>query len=138
MATKAKATESQDVKDFNDLREKMAGHSSIEIEYDEEKYILKFPRELVKQMEQDGITADSIMDMASATTLTAQEEFIKNFVMKAFVTEQPDIELDKVIEIYEGLGGKQELLSYLVILFMQPILALTTDPTKTRAKFRLV
>lgn len=133
--------EKQDEKaqdDFAAMRKKMAGKTSIVLSYDGVDYTLKFPRAVVKEMEAEGITADSIIDMSSVATLTGQEYFIEHFVARAFETEQPDLELDKVIEIYASCADKQELMQYLIMLFMQPILALTTDPTKTRAKFRLV
>ena len=43
-----------------------------------------------------------------------------------------------MIGIYEQLPDKGEFIQLLMGLFMQPTLALTTDPTETRMKFRLV
>lgn len=124
--------------EFDKMREKMRGHSSIVISYGDKSYTLRFPRQLVKSMEAEGIDADAIPTMAAAQTLAGQDEYVEKFLKRAFETEQPEITTEEVIEVWENLGNKAEITTYLVLLFMQPILALTTDPTKTRAKFRLV
>lgn len=123
----------------NDIMEQLRSHSSIVIDDGEgNEYTLRYPRSLVKRMEAKGVTSQSVADKMSGGTLTGVEEFVKTFVMPAFVTDQPKITFDMVIGIFEQLPDKQQFIKLLMGLFMQPTIALTTDPTETRMKFRLV
>ena len=74
----------------------------------------------------------------SDPTLTNIEWVFDSFIVPAFHEAQPKMGKAKIRELWEGVEGKQDLISALIQLFMQPVLALTTDPTETRAKFRLV
>ena len=120
------------------VMDKLRGHSSIVIEdEDGTEYTLRYPRKLVKQMEAAGITSQTVAAKMGDGTLTAMEEFVKEFVMPAFKADQPKIGFDTVLGVYEQLPDKAEFIQLLMGLFMQPTLALTTDPTETRMKFRL-
>lgn len=124
--------------DAQDVMERLRGHDSIIIEDgDGNEYTLRYPRRLVKKMEADGITARSVADGLSAGTLTAVEDFVRTFVMPAFKTDQPKMSFDEVLDIYEQVPEKNDFIQLLIGLYMQPTLALTTDPTETRVKFRL-
>lgn len=123
----------------NDIMEQLRGHSSIVIEDGEgNEYTLRYPRALVKKMEAKGITSQSVAEVMGDGTLTGVDDFIKTFVMAAFITDQPKITVEKVFEIFEQLPDKEQFIQLLMGLFMQPMLALTTNPTETRMKFRLV
>lgn len=112
--------------------------TKVEIEFEGETYTLRYDNATVLNMESKGVTAQKISDEASSMTLTGMEWLIDNLIAPAFKLEQPDMTSEQIHEIWDGLEGKDELLSALVELFMQPIVAITTNPTETRAKFRLV
>lgn len=134
-----KKFEAVDGADADGIMDRLRGHGSIVIEdADGTEYTLRYPRKLVKEMEARGVTSQTVTEKMGDGTLTAMEGFIKDFVMPAFKTDQPKIGFDTVIGIYEQLPDKGEFIQLLMGLFMQPTLALTTDPTETRMKFRLV
>lgn len=112
--------------------------TKVEIEFEGETYTLRYDNATVLNMESKGVTAQKISDEASSMTLTGMEWLIDNLIAPAFKLEQPDMTSEQIHEIWDGLEGKDELLSALVELYMQPIVAITTNPTETRAKFRLV
>lgn len=112
--------------------------SKIEIDYEGETYTLRYDNATILEMESKGVTAQKISDEAGSLTLTGMEWLLENLIVPAFKLDQPEVTSEQVHEIWDGLDGKDELLGALVELFMQPIIAITTNPTETRAKFRLV
>lgn len=137
MADEKTTTESAE--SANDIMEQLRGHSSIVIEDGEgNEYTLRYPRALVKRMESKGITSQSVAALMGDGTLSGVEDFVKTFVMPAFVSDQPKIDFETVLDIFAQLPDKEQFIQLLMGLFMQPTLALTTNPTETRMKFRLV
>lgn len=125
--------------DQDELIERLHGHDRIEVEGDDgTKYTVRFTRERVMDMEDSGVTAQSSVRKMSDGTLSGVLSFVRDFVAPAFEEDQPGIEFEKVLAVYESLPDKDEFVSLLIGLFMLPTLTLTTDPTETRAKFRLV
>ena len=105
---------------------------------DGNEFELRYTTKQVRDMEKAGVTAKTISDHVSDPTLTNIEWVFDSFIVPAFHEAQPKMGKAKIRELWEGVEGKQDLISALIQLFMQPVLALTTDPTETRAKFRLV
>ncbi|MBY4798353.1 DUF5055 domain-containing protein [Collinsella sp. AGMB00827] len=136
MSAKKTQPETDKVVDF---LERLHGHSKLIIEdADGTEYTLRYPRAVVKQMESNGMTADVVAEMASeATSLTTIERLIDEFVYPAFKSDQPKVNKDTVREIYRSIADKGEFLGLLIGLYTAPVRALTTDPTETRAVFRL-
>lgn len=139
MSDEQTITDEQAVNRAREIHEEVKGHDSIVItDEDGTEYTLCYPRKTVKQMEAAGFSAAAASQLLSSGTLTGTEQYIEKFVMPAFKKHHPGIKLDDVIGIWERVSDKVELSIYLTALFMQPTLALTTDPTQTRATFRLV
>lgn len=121
-----------------ELMDKVKGHDSVVIEDgDGNEWTLRYPRRLIKQMEERGVTSAAMADLLAKATLTSTEKFIEDFVLPAFKTDQPKMKLADVIDIYEALPDKNDFVTILIALFNQAMLSLTTDPTETRMKFRL-
>lgn len=119
-----------------DLPEKF---SAITLSDDEgNEYTLRYPRHLVREMDKKGINAQSAAEKLGKGTLSAAEEFVKDFVAPAFKAEQPDMTLDEVTEVWESIPDKTEFIKALSELFSQPLLALVADPTETRVKWSRV
>ena len=113
-----------EAKDATGIMDRLRGHSSIVIEdADGTEYTLRYPRRLVKQMEAAGITSQAVAAKMGDGTLTAMEDFVKEFVMPAFKSDQPKIGFDTVLGIFEQLPDKAEFIQLLMGLFMQPTLA---------------
>jgi hemin uptake protein HemP len=134
------AEEKQPVEDESQgIVESVRGHDHIVIEdEDGTEYTLRYTRRLIKSMEAKGVTSQRVAEMLSDGTLTGAEDMLDRFVLPAFKVDQPDTTLDEVIGIWERLPDKQHAIAYLIGLYMQPTLAITTDPTKSRMQFRLV
>lgn len=127
------------VDELRKLQDELRGHDRIVIEDgDGGEYTLRYPAKVVKEMEAGGITADTALNLLTKGTFSGAVEFVDRFVYPAFKTDQPKVTKAKVLEIFESVPDKQEFIRLLTGLFSVPMLALTTDPTETRAKFRLV
>lgn len=137
MAGSTKSTKSDAEKSYDDIVREVRGHDRIVIDDGEREYVLRYPMRTIRQMEHDGVTPATAGEMLDGT-LTGAEEFVEKFVMPAFQAEQPGIKLDEVTRVWESVPDKATAIAYLSVLFAQPTLALTTDPTETRAKFRLI
>lgn len=123
----------------DEIAEQVKGHDRIVVEDSEGKeYTLRYTRKVVKEMEKKGVTAQNAAELLSAGTLTATEDFIRKFVAPALKTDQPKMTENDVVDLWAEIDGKETLTAYLVALFSQPMLSLVTNPTETRAKFRLV
>ena len=123
----------------DEIAEQVKGHDRIVVEdSDGKEYTLRYTRKVVKEMEKRGVTAQRAADLLSTGTLTATEDFIRKFVAPALKTDQPKMTEDDVVDLWAEIDGKEMLIAYLVALFSQPMLSLVTNPTETRAKFRLV
>lgn len=121
-----------------DIREKLRGHDRMVIDDGEgNEYVVRYPAKVVKEMEAAGVTAESVSDILGAGTLTGVEDFIERFVLPGFKTEQPKMTKAKAVELFKAVPDKGEFIQLLIGLYSLPTLALTTDPTETRAKFRL-
>lgn len=123
----------------DEIAEQVKSHDRIVVEDSEGKeYTLRYTRKVVKEMEKKGVTAQHAAELLSAGTLTATEDFIRKFVAPALKTDQPKMTENDVVDLWAEIDGKETLIAYLVALFSQPMLSLVTNPTETRAKFRLV
>jgi hypothetical protein len=122
---------------YEGILEAVKGHDRIVVEDGGEEYVLRYPLRTIREMEQSGVTPATAGEMLDGT-LTGAEEFVEKFVAPAFKAEQPKMKLEDVTRVWEDLPDKATVIAYLSALFSQPTLALTTDPTQTRAKFRLV
>lgn len=122
------------------LEKEMVGKTSITLE-DEAgvTYVAKFPRKLVKEMEERGITAEYASKVVSEGTVAASDKFFEEFVLPAFNVEQK-MTLEQVEDLFEGLEDPMVVISALIILFTAPVRALfeKKNPTQTRTKFSLV
>ena len=127
--------------DFDKLSKSMNGKSSIVIT-DENgvEYTAKFPRALVKRMEDEGVTSEYIADTLQKATVSATDEVFERFVLPAFNNDCQKVTLEQLIDLFEGLDDPMTVIQALIVLYMAPITALfeKKNPTKSRAKFRFV
>ncbi|WP_278591854.1 hypothetical protein [Olsenella uli] len=103
------------------------------------EYTIRYPRAVVRKMEADGVSLQTVTEDLSSGTLTGSERFVREFVLPGFKAEQPRMTFDNVLAIWEQLPDKGTLISYLSVLFSQGVRAISGNPTKeSRMKFRLV
>lgn len=123
-----------------DIMSKLNGATSIVLT-DENgvEYKASFPRALVRKMQKEGVTAEYIGSVMDNGTVESVDEFFEKFVLPAFNVEQK-MTLEQVEDLFEGLEDPTEVIEALMALYTLPVYALLgkKDPTKTRAKFRLV
>lgn len=117
------------------------GKSSV-IVTDEEtgkEYKLSYNRAIVLKMERGGVTLQSAIDEYSSGTLTGTVSFLRDFVMPAFKANDPSVDLDEVVDVWQRTDGKNDLVVILIALYTSTTQSLIEDPTKGgRGKFRLV
>ena len=121
-----------------DILNRVKGHDRIVIEHDGKEYTFRYPRSTVRDMERSGVTAQSAAQLLSAGTLIGVEEYIRCFILPGFKTDQPKMSGDDAVGLFEELPDKAEFIQLAASLFSAALTSLTTDPTETRAKFRLV
>lgn len=124
--------------DFDKLLEAVNGHDHIELE-DADGKVWKFGynRAIVRKMEHDGFNPDDVAKLGG-NKLTDMEKFWKEFAFPAFKNYQPKGTEEEFWKVIESVPDKAEFTEYLLALYMQPILSITTNPTQSRMKFRLV
>lgn len=124
---------------FDSLAKRLEGHDRVVIEgEDGEEYTLRYPRSVVKRMEASGVTAKSVAAIIDDGTLSSVEKFITTFILPGLRVEHPKMTAAEAVDLYRALPDKAGFIELAIGLFMQPVLALTTDPTETKANFRLV
>lgn len=133
------APKSGDERSVQDIMDEVQGHDHIEVE-DEDGHVWKFgfDRALVRKMERDGFNITKAMDGFDGSTLTDVEGFYREFFFPAFKKYQPKATEDEFFQVISKVPDKQEFLGYMTALYMQPVAAITANPTHSRAKLRLV
>ena len=103
------------------------------------EYVAKYPRSLVRDMQRKGVTVEKAREYLSDGTIDGVETFLKEFVLPAFNVEQK-MTLEQLEDVFEDIEDPSEVIEVLMALYSLPVYALLgkKDPTKTRAKFRLV
>ena len=126
--------------DFEKIVEEVGTHDHIVIDDgDGNEYTIRYPRAVVRKMESDGTTIESVQEELAEGTLHGAERFEKDFVLPGLKSDQPKITVDEALELWEAIGDKETLISYLSVLFTQGVRAITGNPiTESRMKFRLV
>lgn len=126
-------------RDIVDIMNEVQGHDHIEVE-DEDGKVWKFgfDRALVRKMERDGFNVTDVTSNVTGGSLTEIEDFYRKFFLPAFKKYQPKATEDEFFRVIAGIPDKNEFISYMVALYMQPVTAITTNPTHSRMKFRLV
>lgn len=129
-----------DNEDDDNIISKLNGATSIVLT-DENgvEYKASFPRALVRKMQKEGVTAEYLSSVMGDSTVESVDEFFEKFVLPAFNVEQK-MTLEQVEDLFEGLEDPGKVIEALMALYTLPVYALLgkKDPTKTRAKFRLV
>lgn len=125
--------------DMQSIMDEVRGHDHIEVE-DEDGKVWKFgfDRALVKRMERDGFNVQDATGGLDGSSLTGVEDFYRKFFYPAFHKYQPKATEDEFFDVIRAIPDKQEFIAYMTALYMQPILSLTANPTKGRAKLRLM
>lgn len=100
---------------------------TINITYKEKKYVLEYTRKSIKLLEAQGFV---IADLEKKPVT-----LIPKLFYGAFLAHQPTIKQDITDEIFEQIPNKEELLSKLSEMFIEPIEALMGDSTEGNAKW---
>lgn len=123
-----------------EIIQKLNGSTSIVLT-DENgvEYVAKYPRSLVRDMQRKGVTVEKAQEYLSDGTMDGVETFLKEFVLPAFNVEQK-MTLEQLEDVFEDIEDPSEVIEVLMALYSLPVYSLLgkKDPTKTRAKFRLV
>ena len=131
----------EETTEFEKLRKSLRGKSSIVLT-DENgvEYTAKFPRKLVKDMEDSGVTSEYVTSIIQKGTVSATDEFFDRFVLPAFNNDCQKMTAEQVRDLFEGLGDPMQVIQALIVLFTNPVVALfeKKNPTQTRTKFRFV
>lgn len=124
-----------------EIIEAVRGKSSVVISDEEtgKDYKLSYNRAIVLKMERGGVTLQSAIDEYASGTLTGTVSFLRDFVMPAFKANDPSVDLDEVVDVWQRIDGKNDLVVILIALYTSTTQSLIEDPTKGgRGKFRLV
>ena len=124
-----------------EIIEAVRGKSSVVISDEEtgKDYKLSYNRAIVLKMERGGVTLQSAIDEYVSGTLTGTVSFLRDFVMPAFKANDPSVDLDEVVDVWQRIDGKNDLVVILIALYTSTTQSLIKDPTKGgRGKFRLV
>lgn len=126
--------------EFDKMVEEVGTHDHIVIDDGGgNEYVIRYPRAVVRDMESNGTTIESVQEELTEGTLAGAEQFVKDFVLPGLKSDQPKITFDEALGLWEGIGDKEKLISYMSVLFTQGVRAITGNPiTKSRMKFRLV
>lgn len=137
MASRTRKAPSAAEKEAEDIYEQVKGHDSLVLDIDGEEYTFTYDRQTVKEMEADGFDVNDATDF-NASSYTRLSEFILGLVKPGLRKHHPELSDDDILALWEKVPEKDTVIQYLVALYMQPALAITTNPTQSRAKFRLV
>lgn len=124
---------------FQEMMDAVSGHDHIEVE-DEDGNVWKFgyDRALVRKMEHEGFKVEDAMTKFTGSSLTDVEDFYRRFFLPAFRKYQPDATEDEFFAVVASVPDKEKFIGYMTALYMQPVTSITTNPTRSRTKLRLV
>ena len=93
--------------------------TKITFTYDGEKYCMEYTKRSVKTMEDRGFSPRKILD--------APMSYLPELFAGAFIANHKLLSKAKIEAMYEKFENKQELVNTLLLMYNEPIEALTSD-----------
>lgn len=93
--------------------------SKIAMKYSGKEYTLEYSRQSVKQMENQGFVLEDIK--------TKPMTMIPMLFSGAFIKNHKGLKRALIDEIYEGIGGKNDLMQALIEMYAETLGALVDD-----------
>lgn len=101
--------------------------STIQFNYDYVDYTLEYNRTSVKAMEMNGFSIVKLSDFS----YTQLELLFKG----AFIMHHPTISEDRIMEIFDHMGNKEELWATLVAMVQTTYTSLVDEPAEKNIKW---